>query len=207
MGKRSRSRNSGPSPSANQPVPPRRGVWATGVLVGGILVAVLLFPGRVKGFFDDSRGLPNSARQAFHDLRDWWDVDENASGIWTNEGNVTDDPRFEPPYAIFDLDVRKSGIDGTVQISTIADYMPMEFVLVEGNRAGDQLSLRVWDVINGKEVTLAMLKASLVETDGVPLLEIEPVQQAQPFFPKRLTLFKTGPTTIGTSWKAPEETK
>lgn len=140
--------------------------------------------------------LPSAVSHFYAKISTWYHTDQEWTGKWTNEGDI--DARFQPDiYVDLDLLVLDRNVQGTI-ISSWAqrDVIPFQFVLVEGNVIGNTLEVLAFDYFQGIPKCIATFKITRIKSDASDQIKVVTTWQAQPWFPKETTLWRTGETDL-----------
>lgn len=164
--------------------------WVTGfaVVIGWILLNGI-------SALSNAEKLPSAASRFYDRVSTWYHTDQEWTGKWTNEGDM--DARHQPEiYVDLDLLVLDRSVQGTIGSGLQRDATPLQFVLVEGAVVGDTLDVLAFDYFQGVPKRIATFKITRIEADGLDQIKVVTTWQAQPWFPKETTLWRTGETEL-----------
>ena len=139
--------------------------------------------------------LPSAASRLYSKVSTWYHTDQDWTGKWTNEGDI--DARYQPDiYIDLDLLVLDRSVQGTIASGPQRDAIPLQFVLVEGAVVDDTLDVLAFDYFQGVPKRIATFTITRIESDSTDQINVVTTWQAQPWFPKKATLWREGETDL-----------
>ena len=166
---------------------PKKSWWRSGAftkvaftILGGLLV-------KGADIVDNLIRLPNAINQGTHLAYEWWAVDHDWSGQWTNEGCV--DCSVPDVFITVDLTVRNGIAVGEVQTPPMIGRLPYPHLMIDGRKVGDGVTGIFYDYVGGRKTKFADF--TMVKADEGRLVQVttDPLN----IFPKSGNLFKASP--------------
>ena len=157
--------------------------WTKGaktlLLLSGWIVSVFLgvleLPQKFHSFFEN---YPKAKSETV----DWWNLNTEFTGSWTNEGDVVA-PSDRKLVAVR-MRTYNGRVDGEIWSESLSDTIH-PVILLGGNVNHSRLDAYAFDYIEGKEAVFARLTIKKAGDD----LILTTIDQAADFFPKETRLF------------------
>jgi len=133
--------------------------------------------------------LPELSKKTYETAKDWYHTDQDISGKWTNEGEVSEDDKAIA-FVNLDIEVYDDGVSGIVYSSMFPAKSPIKDLLIQGSKKGDTLAMEAYNFIGGKPAFFAKLAArKYKDINGEERLQLT-IDDAVGWFPKTATLWR-----------------
>lgn len=149
-------------------------------VIGGVIV-------KGADVLDNLNRLPGAVTQSAHRAYEWWAIDHEWSGRWTNEGCV--DCPTPDVFITVDLIVRNGIVSGEVQTPPMIGLLPYPHLMVDGRKIGDQVTGIFFDYVGGRKTKFADFTMTVAGDDRLIKVTLDPLG----IFPKKSDLFKAEP--------------
>lgn len=159
-------------------------------ILGGVLV-------KGADVLDNLNRLPSALSQSTHRAYEWWAVDHDWSGRWTNEGCV--DCPVPDVFITIDLMVRNGIVSGEVQTPPMIGLLPYPHLMIDGKRVGDEVSGMFYDYVDGRKTRFAEFTMTIAGDRRTVRVTTDPLG----IFPKTGDLFKASPYVEAVEAKSP----